>query len=484
MNELAFASIKTVSDKLARKEISVAELLDVSLKRFEKYDPVIGSALEIFDKASIVAEMPDRATSPLWGIPGIIKDNICQQNRITSCASKILENFRSPYDATVVSRLKAVGALSVGRANCDEFAMGSSGENSAFGRTSNPWDTTRVPGGSSSGPAAAVAAGFVAWSLGSETGGSVRQPASFCGIVGMKPTYGLVSRFGLVAYASSIDQVGPLTRTVHDNALVLSCIAGADENDSTCRPEKLQDYTRGLTGKIKPGLKIGIIDNAYNIEGIDPEVRELLQESLKEYERLGAELVTLRLPLMDYGAAIYFMVSRAEAASNLARFDGVRYGSRAQDIHDLADMYAQTRSRGFGRVVTQRILIGNYVLSAGHAEEYYNSAKRVQSLLRAQFLEAFKTVDVLFAPVSPAPAFKFGEVTGLEMDLQDYFTAPANLVGIPALALPCGFTKAGLPVGFQLFGPDLSEALLYQTGYAYEQSSTWHIRYPGNLLWQ
>ncbi len=477
MNKLAFASIKTLSDKLARKEFSAEELFEFFISRFRTYDQKIGSALEIFDKTGLINELPQKSTHRLWGIPGIVKDNICQRNRITSCASKILAQYRAPYDATAVSRLKIAGALSLGRANCDEFAMGSSGETSAFGKTSNPWDTSRVPGGSSSGPAAAVAAGFVPWSLGSETGGSVRQPASLCGIVGMKPTYGLVSRYGLVAYASSIDQVGTLTRTVYDNALVLSCIAGKDPQDSTSRG-KQQDYTKSLTGMLKPSLKIGIIENAYNIEGIDPEVRLLLQGALDQYQQLGAELVSLKLPLMDLGAAIYFMVSRAEAASNLARFDGVRYGFRAQDVQDLTDMYAYTRAQGFGNVVKQRILIGNYVLSAGHAEEYYNSAKKVQSLLRAQFLEALKSVDVLFAPVSPAPAFQFNQVKGLELDLQDYFTAPANLVGIPALAVPCGFTRAGLPVGFQLFGADFTEELLYQTGYAYEQNTDWHRRYP------
>lgn len=478
MKELAFASIRELRARINHKDISVQELLDYSLDRFAHYDKELNSALEVFHPASILEGISYDKSHPLAGIPGLIKDTICQRGRITSCASKILANYCASYDATVVDKLKKAGALCVGRANCDEFAMGSSGETSAFGPTANPWDKKRVPGGSSSGSAAAVAAGLVPWALGSETGGSVRQPAALCGIVGMKPTYGRVSRFGLVAYASSIDQVGTLTRTVYDNALVLSCIAGYDAYDSTTRKEAVEDYTRNLTGSLKKGLTLGIIENAYDIEGIDPQVRELLDNALQEYERLGAKIKRIKLPLMDYGAAIYFMVSRAEAASNLARFDGVRYGVRAKDVSNLQEMYACTRAQGFGKVVKERILIGNYVLSAGHASQYYQSAKKVQAMLRAQFLEAFKEVDLLFAPVSPTPAFKFGQVSGLELDLQDYFTAPANLVGIPALAIPCGFTREGLPVGFQLFGPDLSEELLYQTGYAYEQSMAWYMRYP------
>ncbi len=477
MNELAFATIGELRKKIIRKEISVLELLSYFKERFSSIDPELNAALEIFDQASILKDAHNKEHA-LSGIPGLIKDTICQRGRITSCASKILANYCASYDATAVERLKKVGALSIGRANCDEFAMGSSGETSAYGPTANPWDIKRVPGGSSSGSAAAVAAGLVPWALGSETGGSVRQPAALCGIVGMKPTYGRVSRFGLVAYASSIDQIGTLTRTIYDNALVLSCIAGFDAKDGTTRKEAVEDYTKNLTGSLKQGLTIGIIENAYNKEGIDSEVKQLLENALLEYERLGAKIKRVKLPLMDYGAAIYFMVSRAEAASNLARFDGVRYGVRAKNVSNLQEMYARTRAQGFGKVVKERILIGNYVLSAGHAEQYYQSAKKVQSMLRAQFLEAFKDVDLLFSPVSPTPAFKFGQVTGLELDLQDYFTAPANLVGIPALSVPCGFTKEGLPVGLQLFGPDLSEGLLYQTGFAYEQVTGFYKRYP------
>jgi aspartyl-tRNA(Asn)/glutamyl-tRNA(Gln) amidotransferase subunit A len=479
MKDLAFTSIKDLHERLSRKELSLEEVLTSTYVRFEKYNPELNCALELFDMQSVLADLKERPNaSKLFGIPGLLKDNICQRDRLTTCGSKILAGYKAAYDATATSKLKESGALCIGRANCDEFAMGSSGETSAYGPSKNPWDVTRVPGGSSSGAAVAVAAGLVPWALGSETGGSVRQPAALCGIVGMKPTYGRISRYGLVAYGSSIDQIGPMTRTVYDNALVLSCIAGYDVNDSTSRPEAVDDYTKHLTGKIKPGLTIGVIDNAMNAEGFDPEVTECLNLVLEEYKKLGARVVHLSLPTMDHAAAVYFMVSRAEAASNLARFDGVRYGYRASDTDNLAQMYARTRSEGFGHTVKQRIMIGNYVLSAGHADAYYNSAKKVQALMREEFLKAFEMVDVLFAPVSPTPAFKFNSISGLEMDLQDYFTAPANLTGVPALAVPCGFTKSNLPVGFQLLGPDLSEALLYQIAYAYEQQTTWHTMHP------
>jgi len=481
MNELAFASIKTMREKLARKEISPEELLSYSLKRFERYNQTLGAALQVFSKDTLAEKSSTLSQEgPLAGIPGIVKDNICQKGQITSCASKILQNYIASYDATVIERLNKAGALSIGRANCDEFAMGSSTETSAFMKTHNPWDLDRVPGGSSGGSAVAVAAGLVPWSLGSETGGSVRQPAALCGIVGMKPTYGLVSRFGLVAYASSLDQISPFTRTVHDNALVLSALSGKDSRDSTTKNTKPVDYTKNLTGKIKPGLKIGIVENALNTDGFDPEVQAALQEAIQEFKRLGAEIVPVKLPLMDYAAAMYFVISRAEAASNLSRFDGIRYGFRAPDVSTLSEVYSRTRSEGFGYTVKQRILIGNYVLSAGYADAYYLSAKKVQALLRAEFEAAFKDVDVLFAPVSPTPAFKFNAFAdnSLAMDLQDYFTAPSNLTGMPAIALPCGFTKTNLPIGFQLLGPDLSEELLYQVAHAYESNTPWHTMHP------
>jgi aspartyl-tRNA(Asn)/glutamyl-tRNA(Gln) amidotransferase subunit A len=478
MNEFSFASIKTIRSALDAGTISVDELLSYYLKRFETYDKKIGSALEIFDKESILKA--SSLKGPLAGIPGIVKDNICQKGQITSCASKMLKNYRAPYNATVVSRLDQVGALRVGRANCDEFAMGSSTETSAYQLTLNPWDYERVPGGSSGGSIAAVAAGLVPWSLGSETGGSVRQPAALCGIVGLKPTYGLLSRYGLVAYASSLDQIGIATRYVYDNALLLSTVIGKDPLDATSVAAENSDYIGGLTGKLKEGFTLGIIDNAFTVEGFDTEVLKKLEEAIAHFEALGAKIKRISLPVMDHAAAVYFMVSRAEAASNLARFDGVRYGYRCEDPATLTDMYTRSRSDGFGKEVKARILVGMYVLSSGSSHEYYKSAKRVQAIMREAYYDAFREVDLLFAPVSPTPAFKLGEFkdNSLALDLQDYFTASNNLTGTPALAVPCGFTSAGLPVGFQLMGPAFSEAALYQAAYAYEQSTEWHTKHP------
>lgn len=478
MHDLSFTSIKTLREKLHKKEITETEVLSQCLKRFADHDARLGTALEVFDQASI--EKTKRGTGILSGIPGLLKDNICQKGRIASCASKILEHYVAPYDATVTSRALNAGAFIVGRANMDEFAMGSSTETSAFKKTKNPWDITRVPGGSSGGSIAAVAAGLVPWALGTETGGSVRQPASLCGIVGLKPTYGLISRNGVVAYGSSLDQVGITTRSVYDCALVLSALAGQDSHDSTTLARSAHDYTRQLDGKLKDGFTLGVIDNALEAEGFDEDVYKALNDAISVYEKMGARIKRITLPAMDHGAAVYFVVSRAEAASNLARFDGVKYGFRAPQADTLSRMYTQTRHDGFGLEVRSRILIGNYVLSAGHADEYYKNAKIVQSLIRSEFVHAFKEVDMLFCPVSPAPAFKFGafDQNKLQMDLQDYFTAPANLAGIPSLAVPCGFTKEGLPVGFQLMGPDVSEEELFRAAYAYEQATPWHTKHP------
>lgn len=481
MNELAFSSIKELIQKLDAKEISHEELLEFCLRRFEAFDPQIGSALEVFDKQSILKDFSGQG--PLRGIPGLIKDNICQKERIASCASKMLENFRSTYDATVIERLKADGALLLGRANMDEFAMGSSTESSAFKKTANPWDTSRVPGGSSGGSAAAVAAGLVPWTLGSDTGGSVRQPAAFCGVVGIKPTYGLVSRFGLIAYASSLDQVGVITRTVYDNALVLSSIAGHDSRDSSNLGVAKKDYTQGLSDTLPKNIRIGVIHNSLKADGMDPEVVAAIEQAIGVLEKQGARISYVTLPTLEYAAAAYLILSRAEAASNLARFDGVRYGLRNKSAKSLNHMYSETRHDGFGAEVKSRIAVGNYVLSAGHAGEFYLNAKKAVRVMRHEFVEAFKEVDLLIMPTQPAPAFKFGayDVDKLQMDLQDYFTCPMNLVGIPAISLPCGFTANKLPIGFQLIGPHLSEELLYQVGHVYEQNTQWHTMHPSAL---
>lgn len=477
MNTLAFATISELKHKLDTREISSAELLTFYLDRFAQHDGRIGSALELFDAQSILNA--SRNTGILAGIPGIIKDNIAQQGRTLTCASKILQGFAATYDATATARLKQEGALLLGRANMDEFAMGSSTETSAYQKTVNPWDHSRVPGGSSGGSVAAVAAGFVPWALGSETGGSVRQPAAFCGVVGFKPTYGLISRYGLVAYGSSLDQIGIATRTVKDTALVLSAIAGHDEHDMTSVPVEKKDYTASLQGKIPAGLTLGVVENTLYAQGMDPEIVRAIEDAIQVLTTLGAQVKRITLPTLDYSAATYFIVSRAEAASNLARFDGVRYGLRTK-TKTLGDMYAQTRHDGFGPEVRKRILVGNYVLSAGHAAQFYINAKKVQQLMAQEFTQAFADVDLLVMPTHPIPAFKFGafDVDPLQMDLQDYFTCAANLIGLPAISIPCGFTANSLPIGFQLVGPHLAEEMLLSVAHAYEQETPWHTTRP------
>lgn len=473
---IPFATIQQLRQLLDSGSLSSQELLTHTLENYKKYDASVQSALELFSPEAILAATVENKKSPLNGIPGLIKDNICQKSQITSCASKILANYRAPYNATVINRLQDDGAYCIGRANCDEFAMGSSTETSAFQLTYNPWDTSRVPGGSSGGSIAAVAAGLVPFALGTETGGSVRQPAAFCGVVGFKPTYGLISRYGLIAYASSLDQVGITTRTVYDTAMVLSSLAGKDAHDSTTRVSWARhDYTAGLDKASCKGKRIAYIDNALNAKGMDPRVSELLHAALKKFEELGAEIVPVTLPTMEYSAAVYIVISRAEAASNFSRFDGVKYGYRTPEAENLESMYQKTRGEGFGSTVRQRIVIGNYVLSAGHAEQFYSKARAVQELMRREFFAALNNCDALFCPVTPAPAFKIGEIlsNSLALDLQDYFTAAANLTGIPALALPCGFID-DLPMGFQLMGKEFDEHALFNLGHAYQEATDWH----------
>lgn len=477
MKNLAFATIQDLKKLIEKKEISQSEVLDFFIDRFAHHDKQLGSALEIFDKQSI--EKYRAQTGLLSGIPGLVKDVIAQKNRKLTCASKILQGFSSTFDATAVERLKNAGAALIGRANCDEFAMGSSTESSAYQITRNPWDKTRVPGGSSGGSIAAVAAGLVPWALGTETGGSVRQPAAFCGIVGSKPTYGLISRYGLVAYASSFDQIGVATRSVYDNALIFSCIAGNDPHDSSSLPVSPKDYTATLDGKLRKGLVLGVVDDALHAEGVDPEIIDAIEQAVKELEKLGATVKRVSLPVLEYAASAYVILSRAEAASNLSKFDGVRYGLRDMDAQTLDAMYCKTRRKGFGAEVRRRIMIGNYVLSAGHAAAFYNNAKKVQALIKKGFLDLFKEVDLLVMPVTPNPAFKIGGITSsLQMDLQDYFTCPINVAGVPAVSIPCGFTKEHLPIGMQFVGPHLSEELIFNTAYAYELITPWHTMHP------
>ncbi|GMU19203.1 MAG: glutamyl-tRNA(Gln) amidotransferase subunit A [Candidatus Babeliales bacterium] len=478
MNNLSFLSIKELRELLDSKKITQEQLLDHYIERFKKYDADLGSALEVFDKESVLKASQNNGI--LAGIPGLLKDNIAQENRALSCASKILEGLESTFDATASSRLKKEGALLLGRANCDEFAMGSSNETSAYQKTKNPWDSSRVSGGSSGGSAAAVAAGLVPWALGSDTGGSVRQPAGFCGIVGSKPTYGLISRYGLVAYASSLDQIGIFTRTVYDNALVMSAIAGHDPKDSTSLNVPKTDYTKSLDSKLPENFTIGVVENALYAEGMDPEVVAAIEQAIAEFEKLGTKIKKITLPILDYSAAVYFIVSRAEAASNLARFDGVRYGLRAKDSSTLEKLYCNTRHDGFGPEVRSRIMIGNYVLSAGHADAFIKKAKKVQAMIRQGFVDAYKEVDLLLMPTAPMPAFKFGafDVDKLQMDLQDYFTCGVNLAGNCAISIPGGFTKAGLPIGFQLIGPHLGEEIMFKAAHAYEQVTPWYKMTP------
>ena len=478
MNDISFASINDLRKKIDTQELTGPDVLDHCLKQFEQKDKKLASALEIFDKESILKK--SNSVGPLAGIPGIIKDNIAQESRSLTCSSKILQGFHSTFDATVSVRLKEAGALLMGRANCDEFAMGSSGETSAYQKTKNPWDHSRVPGGSSSGSAAAVAAGLVPWALGSETGGSVRQPAALCGIVGSKPTYGLVSRYGLVAYGSSLDQIGICTRTVYDNALVLSAIAGHDPKDSTSLKVEKKDYTRSLDGKLPEKCVIGIVENALYAPGMDPEVVAAIDTAIAQFEKLGATIKKVSMPILDYSAAVYFIVSRAEAASNLGRFDGVRYGLRSKNAQSLEQMYSNTRKEGFGQEVRNRIMVGNYVLSAGHADAYYKKAKHVQAMIRQAFIDIYKDVTLLLMPTSPMTAFKFGafDQDKLQMDLQDYFTCSVNLAGNAAISIPCGFSKDNLPIGFQLIAPHLGEEVMFKAAYAYEQKTPWHTMHP------
>lgn len=479
MHELSFATIKDIKHGIETKKYSHQEVLQHFLKQFALHDEKIKSAIEVFDEASILEKF--HPGGMLSGIPGIIKDNICQKDRFASCASKMLANYKATYDATAIERLKSEGALLIGRANLDEFAMGSSTETSSFFKTKNPWNPKCVPGGSSGGSIAAVAAGMVPWSLGSETGGSVRHPAAFCGVVGLKPTYGSISRYGLIAYASSLDQIGVSAHTVYDTAMVYSAMAGHDPKDASSLVQlSKKDYTKNLTGKIPAGLRIGIVTNAIDNPDLDQQVRDLTMQATKVLEAAGAKVIPVSIPAMDYGAATYFIISRAEAASNLSRFDGVRYGYRAQDSKDLRDLYIHSRTQGFGKEVKVRMMIGNYVLSAGFADKYYHNAQKVQAIIRQDYQKAFQDCDVLIMPSQACPAFEFGKFDNnkLQMDLQDYFLCSANLAGIPAISVPCGFTKENLPVGFQIIGPHLSEELLFQVGHAYQQVTDWHMKYP------
>ena len=468
-------------DMLARNEISARELTEDVLSRMDAVEGDVGAyLLETREGALAQADAVDakRAAGEkipfLAGIPGAVKDNICTIGVRTTAASKILENFVPPYDATVMTKLHAEDAVILGKTNLDEFAMGGSTENSAFQPTHNPWDTARVPGVSSGGSAAAVASGTAIWALGSDTGGSIRQPASFCGIVGLKPTYGRVSRYGLMAYASSLDQIGPLTRDVADAAHLMNVIAGHDPMDSTASRADVPDYTQALRADVK-GLKIGL-PKEYFIDGMDQEVEASVRKAIADMEAMGAEVREISLPHTDYAVSTYYLIAPAEAATNLERYDGVSYGARV-DGEDLVDMMTRTRTEKFGAEVKRRILIGNYALSAGYYDAYYLKALKVRTLIQQDFTRAFEQVDVIMTPTAPTPAYRIGEMTSpLQMYLQDISTVPLNLAGLPGISVPCGFTAAGLPIGLQIIGRPLAEETILRAAFAYEQGHDFHTK--------
>lgn len=472
MSELTQKTVYELSEGLRTKEYSSKELTQAYLDRIAEKDKDIGAYITVTAEAAMESAkaFDERkcTSSPLAGIPCAVKDNICTKGIKTTCASKMLESYIPPYNAYVVEKLQNSGAVILGKTNMDEFAMGSTTENSAFGVCRNPVDTQRVPGGSSGGSAAAVAAKEAAYTLGSDTGGSIRQPASFCGVVGMKPTYGSVSRYGLIAFASSLDQIGPVTSTVLDNALVLNAIAGHDKRDATSANRCYEDFTADIKKGVA-GMKIGIPDQFFG-EGISEDVKKAVLDAAKAYTDLGAELVSVSMPSIDYALSAYYVISSAEASSNLARFDGIRYGYRCKEYDNIDDLYRKSRSEGFGTEVKKRIMLGTFALSSGYYDAYYKKALQVRSLVRRDFNDAFEKCDFIISPVAPTVAYKIGEKSGdsLQMYMGDAYSVPVNIAGIPALSLPCGTGSGDMPVGMQLIGPEFSESLLYRAGYAFE----------------
>ena len=481
--ELYNLTIHELHDMLNRGETTAKTVTESVLGRIQSVDDKVKAYITVTGEVARTqaAEADKRfaakdAGSTLLGIPVAIKDNMCTEGIRTTCASKILGNFIPPYDATVVRKLKQAGAVISGKPNLDEFAMGSSTENSGFQITRNPWDLERIPGGSSGGSAAAVAAGECIAALGSDTGGSIRQPAACCGVVGLKPTYGRVSRYGLVAFASSLDQIGPITKDVTDAAILMNMIAGHDPQDSTSANIPVPDFTNSLKKDVK-GMKIGI-PKEYFIEGMDPEVDKAVRDAVKILEGLGATVREVSLPHTAYAVATYYILATSEASSNLARYDGVKYGVRAGGAKDLLDMYMKSRSQGFGPEVKRRIMLGTYALSAGYYEAYYKKGQQVRTLIKRDFDEAFKTVDIIATPTAPTAAFKIGEKSAdpLQMYLSDIFTISVNLAGIPGISIPCGFTKNDLPIGLQLLGRHFDEESIIRASFAYEQATAWHTR--------
>ena len=477
MSELTERTIFEHAEALRKKEYSSVQLTQAYLEQIDKKDKTIGAYITVTADRAIESakafdegRCSDSEISPLAGIPCGIKDNMCTKGIKTTCASKMLGGYIPPYSAHVVEKLEKSGAVILGKLNMDEFAMGSTTENSAFKVCRNPLDTDRVPGGSSGGSAAAVAAREAVYTLGSDTGGSIRQAASFCGVVGMKPTYGSVSRYGLVAFASSLDQIGPITSTVLDNALVLNAIVGHDKRDATSVKRVYNDFTADIKNGVK-GMKIGVPEEFFG-EGISDDVRKAVLAAADTYRALGAELVSVSMPSIDYALSAYYVISSAEASSNLARFDGVRYGYRCDDYSNIDELYRKSRSEGFGSEVKKRIMLGTFALSSGYYDAYYKKALQVRSLVRKDFDEAFGKCDFIISPVAPTVAYKIGEKTGdsLQMYMGDAYSVPVNIAGIPALTLPCGIGEGGMPVGMQLIGPAFSEGLLYRAGFAFEST--------------
>ncbi|MHB1652692.1 MAG: Asp-tRNA(Asn)/Glu-tRNA(Gln) amidotransferase subunit GatA [Desulfitobacteriaceae bacterium] len=482
--EIAAKTASELHELLIHKEISATELTKVFIQRIRQVDEQVKAFVTLTEdralqQAAIVDDKIARGESlrPLEGIPMALKDNMCTEGVRTTCSSKMLENFVPPYDATVTERLKQAGAIILGKLNMDEFAMGSSTENSRFFQTRNPWDLERVPGGSSGGAVASVIADEAVYALGSDTGGSIRQPAAFCGVVGMKPTYGAISRYGLIAFASSLDQIGPVTKDVRDNAVVMNIIAGHDSKDSTSIPFVKPDYTKFLVNGIK-GLKIGI-PREYFGEGIDQEVEKVIRDAVQTLSDLGAEVEECSLPHTEYAIPAYYLLAPAECSSNLARYDGVSYGYRASGADDIIGMYRKTRAEGFGSEVKRRIMLGTYALSSGYYDAYYLKAQKVRTLIKQDFDKAFEKYDVLLSPTAPTAAFKFGEksTNPLEMYLSDVCTVPLNLAGLPGVSIPAGFVN-GLPVGLQLMGKPFDEGTLYRVSYTFEQSTDFHKMKP------
>jgi len=481
------ATARSIRAEIAAGRVSAVDVCRASLDRITAVNPSL-NAFNLVDPERALARARDvdrrhaagEPLGPLAGVPIAIKDNMNVRGMPTTASSRILDHFVPPYDATVVRRLEDAGAVIVGKTNCDEFAMGSSNENSAFGPVRNPWALDRIPGGSSGGSAAAVAARCVPLALGSDTGGSIRQPAAFCGVVGLKPTYGRVSRYGLLAFASSLDQIGPFARTVADAALVLAALSGADPCDATTSDEPVPDFAGAMTGDIK-GVRVGV-PRAFVTEGVDGDVRRAFDAALDALRGAGATLVDVELPHAKYAIPVYYLVCTAEASSNLARYDGVKYGYRSPAAKDegLKALYSRTRDEGFGPEVKRRIMLGTYVLSAGYYDAFYLKALQVRTLLRRDYEQAYEHVDVIAMPTSPTPPFRLGEKTGdpLQMYLADVFTVSANLAGLPGISVPCGFSGEGLPIGFQLMGRMFDEATLLRVADAYERSTDWHTRNP------